>query len=148
QWTPLLMCAAFFPLASAFMLAKPHIGAPVALTNISRKGLIATAIFLLVSLALRPHWPMDWIAQIGGYQYFVPVLVLPGPLLLVALRYGRERDARLLLLSCLLPQRWFYDSFILWLIPKTRRSIVMTVGCSWIVGVWRWYHGPTTVLQV
>jgi hypothetical protein len=38
-------------------------------------------------------------------------------------------------LLCILPQRWFYDSFLLWLIPKTRRSILATVACSWMVGL-------------
>jgi hypothetical protein len=47
-----------------------------------------------------------------------------------------------------MPQRWFYDSFILWLIPKTRRSIVATVACSWGVGLWRSYHMPHTMQQV
>jgi hypothetical protein len=51
-------------------------------------------------------------------------------------------------LLCILPQRWFYDSFLLWLIPKTRRSILATVACSWMVGLWRWYHMPTSMRQV
>jgi hypothetical protein len=148
QWTPLVMCSAFFPLAFAFCVAKPQIGAPVALTHPSRTGWMAAAFLLLASFALRPGWPLEWIPQLHGYQHFVPLLVLPGPLLALALWRWRDRDAWLLFLACVLPQRWFYDSFILWLIPKTRRSIVATVACSWGVGLWRWYHIPRTMQQV
>jgi hypothetical protein len=80
QWTPLVMCSAFFPLALAFCVAKPQIGTPVALTHSSRTGWWAAAFLLLVSFALRPCWPLEWIPQIHGYQRFVPLLVGPGPL--------------------------------------------------------------------
>jgi hypothetical protein len=148
QWTPLVMCSAFFPLALAFCVAKPQTGAPLALTHLSRTGLIAAAALLLASFAVRPQWLLEWIPQTAGYRYFVPLLVIPGPLLVLALLRWRDRDARLLLLACILPQRWFYDSFILWLIPKTRRSILATVACSWVAGIWRWYHAPTSMHQV
>ena len=64
------------------------------------------------------------------------------------LLYYRDRDALLLFLSALLPQRWFFDSFILWLIPQKRREIVWTVFFSWGAGVWRWYHIPHSFTEV
>ena len=148
QWAPLVMSAGLFPLAFAFCVAKPQIGAPIGLTHLSRKGLIAGAALLVASFVLRPRWPLEWIPQLHGYQHFVPLLVVPGPLLALALWRWRDRDAWLLFLSSILPQRWFYDSFILWLIPKTRRSILGTVACSWAVGLWRWYHLPHSMQQV
>jgi len=36
---------------------------------------------------------------------------------------------------------------ILWLIPKSGREIIATVGMSWVAGVWRWYHAPHNVTQ-
>jgi hypothetical protein len=148
QWMPLIMCAAFFPLALAFCVVKPQIGAPVAFTQLSRPGLIAAATLLIISFVLRPRWPLEWIPQLHGYQHFIPLLIVPGPILALALWRWRDRDALLLFMACVLPQRWFYDSFILWLIPKTRRSILATVACSWMVGLWRWYHIPHTMQQV
>jgi hypothetical protein len=148
QWIPLVMCAAFFPIAWVACIAKPHIGIPVALTRFSRKGAMAAGLLLFTSLVLRPRWPLEWIAQLHGYQHFVPFLVVPGPLLALALWKWRERDAQLLILACVLPQRWFYDSFILWLIPKSRREIMVTIPFSWAVGIWRWYHIPNTMQQV
>jgi hypothetical protein len=148
QWTPLLACVGVFPLACAFSLTKPNIGGPIALAYCSRRGAIATAVFFVASLLWNPRWPLEWIAHLGGYQHFFPLLVIPGPLLIVAVWRYRDRDALLLTLLSLTPQRWFYDSFALWLIPKTRRSILATVALSWVVGIWRWYHPPATMQQV
>ncbi len=148
QWTPLIMCGAFFPLAFAFSVAKPQTGAPIALTRFSRTGMIAAAVLLIASFILRPQWLFEWIPQARGYLFFVPLLVLPGPLLVLALFRWREQDARLLLLACIMPQRWFYDAFLLWIIPKTPRSIMVTVACSWLTGIWRWYHVPDSAHQV
>src|SRR5438309_11964921 len=75
-------------------------------------------------------------------------MTLPGPLLLLALLRGRDRDTRLLLLSAAMPQRWFFDAFILWLIPKTRRELLWTVLISWGAGIWRRYQFPHSFNQV
>ena len=109
---------------------------------------VAAVVVLVASLALLPRWPIEWVQQLSGYQHFVPLLVLPGPLLALALWRHRDRDSWLLFLSAVMPQRWFYDSFLLWLIPKSRRSILATVACSWVIGVWRWSHTPHTMQQV
>lgn len=85
QWMPLIMCSAFFPLALAFCVAKPQIGAPVALTHLSRPGIAAAAFLVILSFALRPRWLMEWIPQLYAYKHFVPLLVVPGPLLGLAL---------------------------------------------------------------
>jgi hypothetical protein len=95
-----------------------------------------------------PHWFPLWVGQLSGYSRFIPLFVFPGPLLLVALLRYRDRDAWLLLLAACMPQRWFYDGFFLWLIPKRRRQIVFTAGLSWIPGIWRWYRAPHSFTQV
>lgn len=142
QWSPLIAASAFFPLLLPATMAKPQIGLPVALTHLSRRGVVACLVFGLVSLILMPRWPWLWVRQLGNYQHFIPLLVLPGPLLLLALWRYRDRDTWLLLLASAMPQRWFFDSFILWLIPKSRRELVLTAGLSWGAGIWRWYHVP------
>lgn len=148
QWIPLVMSAAFFPLGLVFCAAKPHIGTPVGLTHLSRKGIIAAGVLLAASFAVRPHWLSEWISLIHGYPHFFPLLVVPGPILVLSLWRWHDRDAWLLFLCSIVPQRWFYDAFVLWLIPKTRRGILATVACSWIIGVWRWYHIPHSMTAV
>jgi hypothetical protein len=148
QWSPIISAAAFFPLLLPATMAKPQIGLPIFLTRFSLRGLAACAVLAAVSLAVMPNWPRFWLHQIGNYDHFYPLLVIPGPLLLLALLRYRDRDARLLVLAALMPQRWFYDSFILWLIPQSRREIVWTVFFSWGAGIWRWYHIPHSFTEV
>jgi hypothetical protein len=101
-----------------------------------------------LSLAVLPRWPWLWLGQTHYYEHFIPLLVFPGPLLLLALFRRRDRDAWLLLLSAIMPQRWFFDSFTLWLIPKSRREILFPACFSWGAGIWRWYHQPANFTEV
>ena len=148
QWPPIICAAAFFPLLLPATMAKPQIGLPVFLTRLSLRGVAACAALGVLSLAVMPNWPRLWLRQIGSYDHFYPLLILPGQLLLLALLRYRDRDARLLMLAALMPERWFYDSFILWLIPQSRREIIWTVFFSWGAGIWRWYHIPHTFTEV
>jgi hypothetical protein len=129
-------------------MAKPQVGLPVFLTRLSRRGLLACVVVGLASLAVMPKWPWLWFCQMGNYQHFIPILVLPGALLTLALLRYPNRDAMLLFFAALMPQRWFFDSFILWLIPRSRREIVWTIFFSWGAGIWRWYHIPSSFTQV
>lgn len=148
QWSPLIAASAFFPLLLPATLAKPQVGLPVLLTHASRRGLVACALVALATLLIMPIWPIAWLKQTSNYQHFIPLLLLPGPVLLLALARYRDRDAWLLFLSALMPQRWFFDSFTLWLIPRSRRELVWTVFFSWGAGIWRWYHPPHTFNEV
>jgi hypothetical protein len=148
QWSPIIAASAFFPLLLPVTMAKPQIGLPVFLSRLSRRGFVACVVVGAMSLIVMPRWPQLWIAQLGNYDHFIPLLVLPGPLLLLALWRYRDRDAILLLLAACMPQRWFFDSFILWLIPRSRREIVWTVFFSWGTGLWRWYHPPHNFTEV
>ena len=149
QWSPIIAASAFFPLLMPVTMAKPQVGLPVFLTRFSVRGLIACAVVGIASLVLMPRWPILWLQRgAPNYGHFFPLLVLPGPLVLLALLRYRDRDALLLLASAAMPQRWFFDSFILWLIPRSRREIVWTVFFSWGAGIWRWYHFPHSFTEV
>lgn len=148
QWAPLLMSAAFFPLAMMAVLAKPQIGIPLFLTYPSKKGAMTCIALFALSVAIMPRWLRDWALKIRHFGDFYPILIFPGPLLLLALLRFRDKDARLLLITAFMPQRWFYDAFILWLVPKSRREILFTVAVSWGAGVWRWYHQPHSLHEI
>jgi hypothetical protein len=148
QWSPLITASAWFPLLLPVTLAKPQVGFPVAVTHLSRKGVIACGIWLSFTLVLMPSWPLAWWKQLGNYQHFIPLLVVPGQLVVLALVHYRERDAWLLLVAAMMPQRWFFDSLILWLIPQSRRELLFTAALSWGAGIWRWYHYPSSFHQV
>jgi hypothetical protein len=148
QWSPLVAASAFFPLLLPVTMAKPQIGLPVFLTHLTRRGVIACAVLGLLSLVLMPKWPLWWFRQFGYYEHFTPIVIVPGFLLLLTLLRWRDRDSILLLLSALVPQRWFFDSFILWLIPKSRKEILVTALFSWGTGIMRWYHSPQSFHEV
>ncbi len=148
QWSPIIAASSFFPLLLPLTMSKPQVGLPVFLTRLSRTGVAACVVVAAISLVVMPKWPFLWLKQAGYYQHFFPLLVLPGPLLLLALFRYRDRDAQLLLASAVLPQRWFFDTFTLWLIPRSRREIVWTVFFSWGTGIWRWYHLPRSFTEV
>lgn len=148
QWPTLILAGAFLPLLLPAALAKPQLGIPILLTTATRRGLFCCVIVIALTFFLMPGWPRQWLAQIGQYSHFYPFLIFPGPLLALALLRFRHRDARLLFISSIMPQRWFYDAFLLWFIPKSRREIVWTSFISWAAGIWRWYHMPTSFTQV
>jgi hypothetical protein len=148
QWSPLIVASGFFPVLAVVVLMKPHVAAPVVLTRLSKVGLISIAVFFVLSIAIYPTWPLVWIKQLGPFQHYFPLLTIPGPLLLLALTRRHDRDARLLLLASVFPQRWLYDAFILWLIPKTRQEFLFTALASWIGWEWRLLHMPRTTMEL
>lgn len=148
QWAPLILASAFVPLILPVTMAKPQVGLPIFLTRLSKRGFWACIVVGIASLAMLPRWPVLWLGQLHNYEHFIALLVLPGPLILLALLRYRDRDAILLVLTACMPQRWFFDALILWLIPKTRREIVITVFFSWCAGMWRYYHPPHSFTEV
>lgn len=148
QWPAIIAASAFFPVLLPATMMKPQVGLPVFLTRFSRHGLLACLFVAGLSFAVLPQWPLLWFRQAHYYEHFFPILIFPGPLLFLALLRYRDRDAWLLLLTSLMPQRWFFDSFTLWLIPKSRREILLTAFFSWGAGIWRWYHQPANFTEV
>ncbi|HEY1679093.1 MAG TPA: hypothetical protein VGG04_15360 [Candidatus Sulfotelmatobacter sp.] len=148
QWSVAIAAGAFFWILLPFTMAKPQVGLPVFLSYFSWRGLAACAFVAAVTIAAMPNWPWLWLHQGRYYEHFFPLFVFPGEFLLFALWRRRERDARLLLLSALMPQRWFFDTFTLWLVPKSRREIIWTVFFSWGAGIWRWCYTPHSFTQV
>ena len=147
QWTPLIVASAFFPVLMFVSVAKPHTAAPVVLLHWKVIGIISSAILLIASFIIYPTWPMRWLSQIGEFQGYIPLLTIPGPLLLLALTRWRERDAQFLLLASIFPQRWFYDALILFLIPKTRKEFLYAATFSWGAYIWKQHHFPETILE-
>lgn len=148
QWAPVIAASAFFPLLLPATMAKPQVGIPIFVSRFSLSGLCACICVAAVTLIALPRWPILWMSEFRNYPHFYPIVIIPGPILLLALLRYRDRDAVLLLVSACVPQRWFYDTFTLWLIPKTRREILIAVIFSWFCGIWRWYHVPHTTTEV
>lgn len=139
QWSPLIMAAALLPALQPLALVKPNLGLPLLAARPSRRGLALCLGAVALSMLVLPSWPQDWLANLPyAAKYLPPVLVLPGPLLLLAAWRWRDERARLLLLLAISPQfLWFYDQLPLWLAPRTWRQGLLLSGLSWVALVGR-----------
>jgi hypothetical protein len=87
----------------------------------------------IVSLALFPNWPFEWMKTLQTYIGYPPLFVLPfGPLLLLSLVRYRDKRAWLLMLMALMPQRMVYDQLGILLVAANRKQLLFLVICSWI----------------
>ena len=135
QWLPLLLAVTAYPALLPLVLIKPHLGlALLARVRITWIGVIATALVVAASLAIRPDWPAAWYERLGPYRGTAPLAILPlGPLLALALIRWKSRDARYFFLVAALPKRAFYDHLLLWLLPRSLVEMVALTALSWVV---------------
>jgi hypothetical protein len=131
QWSPLLMAAACLPWLFPVAIAKPNLGLPVALRSATPAGLGIAALLTVITIVWVPGWPAIWWHGLAGYQSFLPVASGAGCLLVLALARYRDKDSRFLLLMGMIPQRWFYDALLLWLIPATTVELAAAGLASW-----------------
>ena len=144
QWSVLLAAAVLWPALGLLAAMKPTIGTAVFVAaRRQRDQLLAIAggiAVLLASLALRPTWPVEWLAVLGDTpHYSAPVrhLAAGGPLVLLALLRWRRPEARLLTgLACVPQSTLVYEGLYLLLIPRTLRGVTLmaiaSFGASWL----------------
>jgi hypothetical protein len=131
QLTPLLMGSALLPAIGGLLITKPNIGLALFAAWPSRYAVLGGVALTLVSIALQPHWPMEWLAAVRAHttaegNYATPISMMGGPVLLLALLRWRRPEARLLLGLALVPQSFFfYDQLPLALIPRSRREYTL-----------------------
>jgi hypothetical protein len=139
QWSPLVAAALLWPPLLALAVVKPQLGVVlIAAGRWSRTAVIATAGLVLLSLAMRPVWPLEWwhSGVLAQYDAHVPLLVAPGFLLAAGLLFVRARRGRLLVAMAIVPQRFWYDQLLLMLVPSTWRQMTFAVGASWVGAAW------------
>jgi hypothetical protein len=135
QFSPLLMTAAFLPTLGFLATIKPNIGIPVLVYRPSWRAAIGCVLFLALSLAVFPRWPLGWLesvrhdSRVGAHA--VPLLQMGGIFLALAALRWRLPAGRLLLAMSVIPQQlYFYDQVPLWLVPRTRQQSIALTACS------------------
>ena len=142
QWSPLMLAVALLPALLPLALIKPHTGLPALLCNLTRGRVLGLALFGLASLLILPAWPWEWLAQANTYDGFIPMLTVPGVLLLALLRRWRDGDARYLLLCALAPQRnVYYDMLIVAAVLRSRFELLIWFTSGWIMFGAKIYFG-------
>ncbi|MEO8193394.1 MAG: hypothetical protein ABI681_06055 [Gemmatimonadales bacterium] len=137
QWSPLLTAAYSLPWLAWTLPAKPNIGLAV-FASFSSKRMVKVAVFgggllCLVSLALLPTWPRDWLSHLNEARHTAaPIMQRGGFLVLLALLRWRRPEARMLVaLACIPQSMYWYDILPLFLIPATfRESLVLALVSS------------------
>jgi hypothetical protein len=142
QWSP-LYCAAYLMAPVAWMLsAKPTLGLAIAAgartPRTIRVAAAGSVILIVVSLALLPRWPAEWIGAVAHDAEMGPAIAWTGgPVIMLALLRWRRPEARLLLALGLIPTTasW-YEALPLLLIAQTRREaqvLSMTSSVGYIL---------------
>jgi hypothetical protein len=139
QWSPLYSAAFCLPWLGFVLAAKPNVGGAIALASGSRK-LLATALMggvalLVISLAILPSWPQQWLGAVRGATHLTaPIISVGGFVVLLSALRWRRPEARLILLLACVPQTGsWYEALPLLLVAQTRResqilSLVSSLG--------------------
>lgn len=145
QWSPWLTAAAALPSLAFVWAAKPNIGLAMFAGWPSRRAAIGAALLVLVSLAIAPTWPREWVATIGGTpQYLAPVFRPGGLLLLLAWIQWREPEARMLATLAVLPHTTnLYEMVPLFLIPRRPIELGVLMGGTYLAQMLT--HVPASV---
>ena len=144
QWSLLLTAALFAPALSFVGAVKPNIGIAIVAALASWRAAGAMLLFALLSLAVRPTWPGEWLAaiQASGW-HFSPLSVPGGVLVFLALLRWRRPEARLLAVLGMVPQSPFvYEAMPLFLIPRSRPQFyALVIGSDLALGAYVLYRG-------
>ena len=146
QWSPVMATSLLLPPLLPIAVAKPQIGVILVLCGRwSRRTLLAAVCITLVSLAVFPTWPVEWLrnGRLDQYLGVSPITVFPGFLLISTAILWRTPAARLVLAMSLVQQRFYYDQLLLFLVPKTAAQMVTLVISSWAGFAVFWMVYPT-----
>jgi hypothetical protein len=132
QWSPVILAACLVPAVGVVVAVKPTVGLGAWIYRPSRVTLVGAAILTLISLALLPHWPLDWLASLRGMRHFRAPLLLPwGVVLALTALKWRRPEARLLGWLAVVPQTIVpYELVPLAVVPRTLRESLV-VGVAW-----------------
>jgi len=144
QWGPLLIASALLPGLGWIAIVKPNLGLALAAGYAPRwaRGrslwinLLALSTLVIGSFALRPGWVVEWLAVLRGptTHMIIPLTILGGPVLLLALIRWRLPEARFLAALACMPQTFSsYDSLLLFLVTRTRREALVMVAATTVM---------------
>lgn len=103
QWPVVLLAGVAVPGLRILWSCKPSVGLALFAGYPSRAALVGGGILALISLALFPRWPLDWLHNLGQAPHVAPILRPGGFLLLLAFLRWRQPEARMLGLLALIP---------------------------------------------
>jgi hypothetical protein len=134
QSTPLLVAAAILPGWGGLFTIKPNTGLAMFAAYPTKSAVIGSLVILIVSVAVLPAWPVEWLQTIRDAPHIVAPISRPfGWLLLLAGIRWRDPRARLLLALAIIPQNLLpHETVALALVPRNVLEMGIYVVGSWI----------------
>lgn len=139
QWSPWLTLATLVPSAGFLLACKPTLGLACFCYRPTWRAVVSGGLILLLSLAMMPTWPFEWLDNLKYVQRHPPAIATPGGWIIgLALLRWRQREARFLLAFACVPQLLFFaDQLPLFLVARTRREALLYTLCGIVVGcIW------------
>jgi hypothetical protein len=143
QWSTWLTLAMLVPSAGFLLACKPTLGLACFVYRPTWRAFASGCAIMLVSLALMPSWPREWLTNLAYVQRHPPAIMTPGGwILALALLRWRQREARLLFAFACVPQLLFFaDQLPLFLVARNRREALLYTLCGIVVGcIWAARH--------
>jgi hypothetical protein len=135
QLTPLAVAAAFAPGLGALAVTKPTLAVAALAYAPRRRFIVSATVAMVISLVISPGWPNEYLAEVQARtvtHYHVPLLIMPGPVLVLAALRWRRPEARLLLAMACVPQTMlFYDQLPLLTVARTFRQALVIALASY-----------------
>jgi hypothetical protein len=150
QWVPLMIASAILPFLGGALAAKPSIGLSLWAWRPRRSTVLGALALALLSLAILPRWPMEWLAALHSTNHLPPVLKPWGWVLLLAAVRWRSPEGRLLLaMSCIPQTTSLYESLPLFLVCRRRQDAYLIAALSHVAAFVqdRYYSAPGQILE-
>ncbi|HEY9515325.1 MAG TPA: hypothetical protein VIQ74_06540 [Gemmatimonadaceae bacterium] len=137
QWSPLLIASVLIPGLGFLLVVKPTIGLALWLYKPHWQAVAGGVLLLLISMVVRPEWPIEWMETFGaGTHIRGPITTLGGPLILLALLRWRRPEARLLVaLACVPHTTLLYEALPLFLVPASWTQSLVLVALNWVAQI-------------
>ena len=147
QWSPWLVAATGLPWLELVWAAKPSVGLAYFAGWPSRRAIISGVSLVLLSLALVPAWPADWLATVRGQPYYLPPVGRRfGFLLLLGFLRWRTPEGRFLGTLALVPHTTvIHEALGLLLCARTPRQLALLQGLGYLamyLVYTRTHYGP------
>ena len=134
QITPLVVAGAVIPALAWVLPVKPNSGLALFAGYPSRKAVIGGFAVVILSLAVLPRWPLEWLRAVRDSPHIIAPIQRPfgWVLLLAALRWRRP-ESRMLLALAIIPQNLLlHETVALALVPASAREMAVYVAGTWV----------------
>jgi hypothetical protein len=135
QTTPLMVAATLVPALGFLFAVRPNTSAVLWIARPTWLPMLGVSIFLALSLAVRPTWPLDWWMTLPvDTTEFMPIVMRPfgAVLLLAAFRWYSPEGRLLLAITCIPQTALPHELVALALIPANGVQMAVYGIGSWI----------------